>query len=78
MPDVTANYGKPFDFIAVLGYIIINHSCLNCYIFTKLSQIVCLINVHIRYVTMPDLTTSYGRLFDLNTLVCEFSNIITC
>ena len=35
MPDVTASYGTPFDF-----------TCLKC-IFTKLSQIVYLINVHI-------------------------------
>ena len=32
MPDVTASYGSPFDFIAVFGifsYIIDKHSCLN-------------------------------------------------
>ena len=44
MPDVTASYGKLFDFIALL---IDNNSCLKYCIFTKLSQIECLINEHI-------------------------------
>ena len=31
----------------VFSYIIDDHSCLKCYIFTKVSQIMCLIDVHI-------------------------------
>ena len=50
MPDLTASYGTPFDFIVlfwVFTYIINELSCLKYCIFIKLSQIVCLINVHI-------------------------------
>ena len=51
MPNVTASYGRLFEFIVFLGYlfsyIIEDHSYLNCCISAKLSQIVCLINVHI-------------------------------
>ena len=50
MPDVTAIYGTPLDFIAffwVFSYIIDEYSCLKYCIFTKLSQIMYLIDVHI-------------------------------
>ena len=49
MLDVAASYGTPFDFIAFFEFIvddIDDHSCLNCSCATKLSQIVCLIDVH--------------------------------
>ena len=49
-PDVTASYGRLFDFIALFGnfaHIIDEDSRLNCCIFTKLSQIICLTNAHI-------------------------------
>ena len=31
----------------VFSYIIDDNSCMNCFIFTKLSEIMCLIDVHI-------------------------------
>ena len=67
MPDVTANYGRPFDFIEffwLFSQIIDDHSCLNCCISTKLSQIVCLVTLHI--LNIPNVTTGYGRFSDLN------------
>ena len=64
MPDVNASYGTPFNFIAffcIFSYNIIDHSCLNCCISTKLSLIVCLINAHISVnVNIPEETASYG------------------
>ena len=50
MPDVSARYGKCFNFIEffwVFSYIIDEYSCLKYCIFTKLLQIVCLINIDI-------------------------------
>ena len=47
-------------------------------IFTKLSQIEHLIEDHIWYVDIPNVTVGYGRLSDSNSSVWEFSNIITC
>ena len=47
MPDLTASYGKLYDFIAIFVYffhITEDNLCLKCCIFTELSQIVCLIN----------------------------------
>ena len=52
MPDVTASYGTPFDFIAFLGILI---DFWHVWIF-KLSQIACL-----WYVKMPNVTAGYGR-----------------
>ena len=49
VPDVTAIYGTPFDFIAffwVFSYILL-FSCLKYCIFIKFSQIVYLINTHV-------------------------------
>ena len=46
MPDVTASYGMSLTLLRFLG-IFIHNSCLKCSIFIKLSQIVCLVNVHI-------------------------------
>ena len=49
MPDVTACFGTFFDFIAffwIFSYTFDEHSCLKYCIFTKVSQIVCIINVH--------------------------------
>ena len=61
MPDVTASYGTPFDFIAFFSYIFDDHSCLNCYFSTKLSLIVYLTNTDVK---MPDVTTSYGKFLN--------------
>ena len=41
--------------------------------FTKLSQIVCLINIHIYYINIPSETAGYGRFSDL--FVCVFLGI---
>ena len=43
MPNVTAIYGRPFDFIAGFD----EHSCLKYCIFSQHSQSVCLININI-------------------------------
>ena len=43
MPDVTVSYCIFYE----SSYIIDEHSCLKYFIFTKLSQIMCLINAHI-------------------------------
>ena len=40
------------------------HLCLIAHIFTKFSQNVCLINMHILSSNMPDVAVSYGRSFD--------------
>ena len=59
------------DFIAffwVFSYIIDDLSCLNCFISTKLSQIVCLINV---YILLCQYSKCYGRL---SNLMCFFGN----
>ena len=49
----------------VFSNIINVHSCLNCCIFTKLSQIVCLINIHILVCQPAKCYCSYGRFSDL-------------
>ena len=49
MPDITANYETPLDFILSFkefSYIIDDYSCVEYYNFTKLSQNVCLIDTH--------------------------------
>ena len=43
------------------SYIIDEYSCLKCCIFTRLSQIVCLINYIFWYVNMTNVTAGYGR-----------------
>ena len=48
MPDVTAIYGTPFDSITifwVFSHIFDANSCPNCFISTKLSPIVYLIDI---------------------------------
>ena len=50
MSDVTAIYGTPLDFIVffwIFSYNFDDYLCLNYCILTKLSQIACLINIHI-------------------------------
>ena len=42
----------------------IRHLCFIAHIFTKLSQIMCLIEIH-WYFNMPDMTASYERFSDL-------------
>ena len=65
MPDVTASYGRPFDFIAFLGIFI--H-------FWRPFMSELLVNFHrlcvwsiqtFWYVNMPDVTGGYGRFSDL-------------
>ena len=54
IPYVTACYGTSFVFVAffwVFSYFIDDHSCLNCCVFTKLSQIMSLINVQIQILS---------------------------
>ena len=61
MPDVTASYGKSFDFIAFFGFFhFYVYSCLNCCIALKHSQIAFLIDVHI-LINMSNVTAGYGR-----------------
>ena len=55
------------------GYID-EHSRLNYCISTQLRKIVCLINLHILVVNMPNVTTSYRR-FTL-ILLCFFENFL--
>ena len=84
MSDVTAIYGNLIDFFFAffkdifICIIIDNHSCLNFCIFTKLSQIMCLINKHIWYINMPDATASYGRSFDYIVFIDEYSCLKYC
>ena len=47
------------------SYIIIDHSCLNCWISTKLLQIMCLINTHILVYQHANVTAGYERFSDL-------------
>ena len=50
MPNVTASYGTLLEFLAFFKeflYITDDYSCLRYCIFTKFSQITCLINIHI-------------------------------
>ena len=64
MPDVTAVYGTPLGFVMFFGAfsdIIENHSCLKCWIFTKLLQVVSLIDKNI-FIYWSDVTVGYGRL----------------
>ena len=51
MPCVTESYGTPYDFIEFFGYF---HTLF-----------VCLVNVHIWYVNMPNVSPGYGRFSDL-------------
>ena len=46
--------------------IIVDHSWLKCCIFTKLSQTLWLIYIHILNVNIPDVSARYGRLYELN------------
>ena len=67
MPDLTACYGMPFDFIVfffVFSYIIDYHTCLNCLISTNLSQIVCLIKYIFRYVNIPNDSVAFLENFN--------------
>ena len=58
MPDVTANYGMPFDFIAFLGIseLLYLHQ-------TSIDYIIKLINTF-WYIYMPDVTAGYAKLSD--------------
>ena len=75
MPDVPASYGTPFDFIAffkVFSYIIDEHSCLNCLIFTKNSYIVTTIHV-CSIVFSPIFHRLYDVIFNQYTHFDMFS-----
>ena len=58
MDDVTASYGRPFEFITFFGHFhtFFDYSCLNCCISTKLSLI---ISNQYWYAKMSDVTASY-------------------
>ena len=63
MSDVTASFGTLIDFIAFFGNF---HTLLKYSIFTKLTQIMSVINIHILiFDNKPDVTTSYGIFLDL-------------
>ena len=65
MLDVTASYGMPFDILRFLGiHIIDDHSCMNYCIFTKLSQIMCLLNIHILICQHDRLDSSLRKVPD--------------
>ena len=74
MPDVTAIYGTPYDFMAffwLFSYIIIDHSCLNCCIFIKLSLIVYLVNTDMSKFQM------WLQVVCLPILLCFFCELCT-
>ena len=75
MPDVTANYGMPIDFImffCVYSDIIDEHLCLKCCIFTKLSQFVYLINVHILMCQHAKCNCGLWKVLLFNYVLWEF------
>ena len=62
----------------VFSYITDDHLCLNCSTSTKLSQIVCLINVHILVYQHAKCNCSLWKDLWFNTFFLAFSYIITC
>ena len=66
MSDVTASYGMPIDFIAFFkefSYIIDDYSSLKGSVFTKLAQIVYLINTHFDYLRLKHLKLRHSEFF---------------
>ena len=81
LPDVTASYGRPFDFIAffwVFSYTIDEYSCLKYFIFNKLLQFVYLINVHILVCQNAKCDCRLWQFLWFNCVFWEFSYINTC
>ena len=77
MPDITANYERPFDFIAVLSaFFLFIH--VKYYIVTKHSQIVNLVNVHILVYQHAKCDCMLWKLLWFNCAFWEFLYIITC
>ena len=75
--DVTKSYGRSFDFIAFFGYfsnIIDENLCLKYSIFIELSQIMCLMNVHILLYQHAKCDCSLKRVLWFN---CIFGNFHT-
>ena len=52
-----------FDFFALYGFFTF---------MSTLSQIVCLINTHILFIDMPDVTARYGMLLDFVAFFCFY------
>ena len=72
---------KAFWFYCVFrrfSYIIDGHSCLKYCISTKLSQIVCLTNVHILVCQYAKCDCRLWRVLWFNCVFWEFSYITTC
>ena len=64
MPNVTASYGKNFNFIEfffIFSYIIYDYSYLNC----CTNYVLCLFNIHLWSVNMPNMAAGYGTFSDL-------------
>ena len=81
MPDVTASFETPLDYVVYFkefSYIIDNYSCLKYYIFTKLSQTVCLINVHILVCQHAKCDCKLWKVLRFYCVLWEFSYIATC
>ena len=74
--SVTAAYTSLCIFW-LFSYIINEHLCLKYCVFTKLSQFVCLINIHISYVNMSNVTVSYGKFSNLIAFFLGIFHIIT-
>ena len=74
MPDMTASYGTPFDFIAFFG-------CFHTFLMPELLYFHqtftnCISNQYL-YVEMPDVTASYGMPLSSITFFCEFCTKLT-
>ena len=75
MPDVPASCGMPLGFITFCFEIlptINDYSCLRCCIFTKLSQIACLINVHVLKFQYAKYDCRLWKVFWFNYFFLEF------
>ena len=62
----------------VFSYIVDEHSCLKYCIFTKLLQIVCLINVHILVCQHAKCDCRLWKVFWFDCVFSAFSYITTC
>ena len=78
-PKVAASYRPPFVFIVFFKEFsnnIVDCSCLNCYISTKLLQIMCLINVHILEYQHAKCVCNLWTVHWFDRVSCEFSYIL--
>ena len=72
MPDVTASYGMPFDFIAFFGHF---HTLLSelLYLYKTFTNYVSNQYRHTDISTCPDVTASYGIHLDFIMFFANFS-----